>query len=64
MLSGPWMKKFYVSAEDQDVTYVVGINVVKNVIVALEDQLEDPDALLSRKTCFLEMPWMPVTPHY
>eukprot|EP00794_Sanderia_malayensis_P017193 gene17193-18925_t len=47
-----WMKKFYVSAEDQDVNYVEGINVVKNVIVALEDQLGDPEALLSRKTCF------------
>ncbi len=46
------MKKFYVSAEDQDVNYVEGINVVKNVIVALEDQFEDPEALLSRKTCF------------
>eukprot|EP00112_Aurelia_sp_Birch-Aquarium-sp1_P026671 Seg9612.1 transcript_id=Seg9612.1/GoldUCD/mRNA.D3Y31 product="hypothetical protein" protein_id=Seg9612.1/GoldUCD/D3Y31 len=52
MLSGPWMKTLCVSVEDQDVNYVEGINVIKNVIVALEDQLEDPEALLSRKTCF------------
>ena len=51
-LTGPWMKKFYVPPEEQEVNYVEGISVVKRVICALEDQLKDPDGLLRKKTDF------------
>eukprot|EP00112_Aurelia_sp_Birch-Aquarium-sp1_P010535 Seg2246.2 transcript_id=Seg2246.2/GoldUCD/mRNA.D3Y31 product="hypothetical protein" protein_id=Seg2246.2/GoldUCD/D3Y31 len=47
LLTGPWMTKFYVSPATQTINYVEGIEVVKDVVILLEQQLENPDGLLS-----------------
>ncbi len=47
LLTGPWMKKFYVSPDIQTINYVAGIEVVKNFVNLIEQQLENPDGLLS-----------------
>ena len=47
MFSGPWMKRFYTSAESQ-VDDVDGIGVVKEVIAELKLYHEDPASILSR----------------
>ena len=41
------MKHFNISPETQTINYVEGIEMVKNVVNLLEQQLENPDGLLS-----------------
>ena len=51
-LTGPWMKKFYVSADDQTINYVEGIQVVKEVVNRINDQIEEPSSFVKRDTDF------------
>ena len=50
-LTGPWMKKFYTSAESQ-IDHVEGISIVRDVIEELERCAKDPMSLLDRNTDF------------
>jgi len=51
LLSGPWMKMFYTSAESQ-INFVEGIRVVKLVVARLKDKLERPITVLAMKKDF------------
>ncbi len=51
-LTGPWMKKFYVSADNQTINYVEGIQVVKEVVNRINDQIEEPSSFVKRDTDF------------
>ena len=46
LFTGPWMKKFYTSAES-GISHVEGIGVVKAAIAALKEQLKEPRTVLS-----------------
>ena len=46
LFSGPWMQKFYTSAES-GISHVEGIGVVKAAIAALKEQLKEPRTVLS-----------------
>jgi hypothetical protein len=52
LLTGPWMKKFYVSAEDATFDHVSGIQVVKKVLLIINNCKSNPAALFRRKTDF------------
>lgn len=49
ILTGPWMKKFYVSAKEQ-IDHVEGIQVVKKVLGVLKEKKECPMELLTLTT--------------
>ena len=51
LLSGPWMKTFYTSADDQ-LNLVDSIEVVKNVVSVLEGCDFDPTGVFYRQTDF------------
>jgi len=51
LLSGPWMKKFYTSA-DKQVDHLEGISIVKNVLSSLKEAQQDPISVLTRDTDF------------
>lgn len=49
LLTGPWMTKFYTGADDQT-DYIQGIEVIKETVQNLKDQLHSPAELLTRTT--------------
>ena len=49
-LTGPWMKKFYVSADDQTINHVEGIGVVKEVVNRINAQIDEPSRFVKRGT--------------
>ncbi|XP_065648591.1 uncharacterized protein LOC136077987 [Hydra vulgaris] len=53
LLTGPWMKKFYVSAEDATFDHVSGIQVVKKILLIITNCKSNPAALFRRRTDFL-----------
>ena len=53
LLSGPWMQKFYTSAESQ-IDHTHGITVVRDVVSALKESSGNPIVLLTRETDFFE----------
>ena len=65
LLSGPWMTKFYVSADDASFDHVTGIPVVKDRFFLKNDLKEiincksNPAALLCRKMEFFGTPLAP-----
>nr|XP_047136574.1 uncharacterized protein LOC124813491 isoform X1 [Hydra vulgaris]XP_047136575.1 uncharacterized protein LOC124813491 isoform X1 [Hydra vulgaris] len=52
LLSGPWMTKFYVSADDASFDHVTGIQVVKDVLKEVTKCKSDPAALFCREIDF------------
>ena len=55
LLPGPWMQRFYTSAEMQ-ISHVEGIEVVRKVLQAFRDQLQDPGGVVTRDTDFFVGP--------
>ena len=53
LLSGPWMQKFYTSAESQ-IDHTHGITVVRDVVSALKESSGNPIVLQTRETFFFE----------
>ena len=51
LLSGPWMTKFYTSAEKQ-VSHVEGITIVKAVLKVVKTYVAKPERVLTTKTDF------------
>lgn len=51
LLSGPWMTKFYTSAEKQ-VSHVEGITIVKAVLKVVKEYMAKPERVLTTKTDF------------
>ena len=52
LYSGPWMKKFYTSAES-GISHIDGIRLVKKVIVTLTEQTQDPASVFTLTSDFL-----------
>ena len=50
-LTGPWMRKFYTSAE-KEINHIDGIGVVRDVLVSLQEMLQDPAKILTATTDF------------
>ena len=50
-LTGPWMRKFYTSAE-KEINHIDGIRVVQDVLVSLREMLQDPAKILTATTDF------------
>ncbi|XP_047138521.2 uncharacterized protein LOC124814655 [Hydra vulgaris] len=59
LLTGPWMKKFYVISEQATFDHVAGIQVVKNVIQTVQTCKSNPAGLFCRKTDFFDQPLEP-----
>ncbi|XP_050404243.1 uncharacterized protein LOC126820380 [Patella vulgata] len=51
LLTGPWMTKFYASAESE-VSHMEGINIVKDVLCTLRQTLDDPVSIITRNVDF------------
>ncbi len=49
LLTGPWMTKFYIGADDQT-DYIKGIEIIKETVQKLKDQLHSPAEFLTRTT--------------
>lgn len=49
LLTGPWMTKFYTGADDQT-DYIKGIEIIKETVQKLKDQLHSPAEFLTRTT--------------
>ncbi|XP_065639645.1 uncharacterized protein LOC136072368 [Hydra vulgaris] len=52
LLSGPWMTKFYVSAEDASFDHLTGIQIVKNILETVKLCKSNPAAVFCRTTDF------------
>ena len=47
LLSGPWMKMFYISA-DKQIKHIEGIAVIRNVVIDLKESCKNPLGILER----------------
>ena len=55
LLSGPWMKMFYISA-DKQINHIEGIAVIRNVVIDLKESCKNPLGILDRDNDYFGNP--------